>query len=195
LKPDLKLILVFLAGLLAAYLFLPPSNTGDITTYQENEKRYQETFKKKDHEIAVLKGRSETLENTLSNLRHDNDSLTRAKSRVRTVYIQAREATDQNPDSLNLANEVKLGRELIGRQEDHINGLLRYSATQDSLLAVRMEIIQNQDTLLNEWPERFENLRKEKDAQIAKERKKGNRKFWKGFGFGFAARQALEFIP
>lgn len=194
-KFDIKLLLAFSLGLLIMWALLPPSNTGDITPYQENEKRYQETFKKKDHEIAVLKGRSGALEKAVAQAERRSDSLASLKSRVRVVYLEAMEATDQNPDSLNLLNEVKLGRELIDRQEDHINGLLRYSATQDSLLAVRLEIIHNQDTLLSQWPERFENLRAQKDEEIRQERKKGNRKFWRGFGFGFAARQALEFIP
>ena len=193
-KPEIKLIFAFAFGILLMWFLLPPSQNGNIQTYKDNELRYQETFKKKEHQISVLKGRSETLELTLSKAAKVNDSLSQLKSRIRVVYLEAREATDQNPDSLNLLNEVISGRELIDRQEDHINALLDYSAKQDSLLGVRLEIIQKQDTLLSDWQSRFDNIVAQKDEEIKQVRKRGNIKLGRGLIIGAIAGLLLGVI-
>lgn len=175
-----------IALLIVAGSLLPPSRSGDVTEYQEREILLKSQIKRQAMEIRVLKSRDSVREVAYHKLRDSVKTIGNSTEVIKVVYREATRATDLRPDSLNLLNEVRIGRKLITSQEAHINALLALNSEADKLLASKNEIIAAQEIQMVDWEARFNNMVAQKDDEIKQERKRGNKKFFKGVGLGGA---------
>ena len=183
-KTPLLFALLAILFLLALWAILPPTNSGDIKKHVENEAILKHELKRLYFENKTLKSRHSLRAIAYQKSQDSVKILAQKAGKIRVVYRDARTATETRPDSTNLYREVMAGRELIDAQESHINGLLELNAKADSLLGLRLQRIQNQDSTILTLNERFDNMVEMKDKEIKQERKKGNRKFFKGAALG-----------
>ena len=186
--------LLLMAMLIVMGVFLPGSHSGNINEYQEREVLLKHEITRKERLIKSLQDQNNTWSAAYAK---QSDSVKKLLSKTPTIkedYKQATEQTDAKPDIANLANEVKVSRVLIAKQEQDINALLDLNASANKLLDKRLEIIQQQDSLISEQRDRFNNILIVKDQRIKEERKKGNKKFIKGIGVGTAITLVLVLI-
>lgn len=190
-----------LLALLAVILFIVLWQVWPVDLSGELKERGEKELiltKKLDSLNEALNFVSKAHENLTAKYTERGDSVKQLQEKAgktRIIYREAREATETDSTAENVAAELRAARVLIDDQESHINGLLALNSAADSLLSVRLEIISNQSEQIQVLSERLSNTVEMMNAKVDQEHKKGNRKFWRGFGFGFAARQALEFIP
>ena len=168
----LLILLILLLGQM-----LPQSSTSVL---QDNEVLYKTQIKARDLEIKQLKSQDKIVAIRYQRAKDSVKILSEKADEVRVVYREARRATETRLDSTNLYNEVISARLLIDAQESNINGLLTLVSKSDSLLDVRLRTIKVQDVQLIEWEDRFHNMIDIKDEEVKFEKKKGNRKFFKG---------------
>lgn len=173
------------------WYYLSPSNAGDISQYQQNEAIYKHELSRLAFEVKRLKSKDSVLTDMYSRRGDTLRQMEVKTTKVKIIYREVRAATEANPDSVNLYNEVVASRVLIYQQEEHIKAFTRIQHTADSLLAVRAEIMKGQEAQLALWPERFENQRRGFEAQLRKEHKKGAGKLFKGFLIGAVVMGAL----
>jgi hypothetical protein len=172
----LIVILVFLGRI------MPPTNNGSIKEHEAKEAVLRNEIVKRDKVIISMKAKD--AENTKA-YEKERDSLIALVRKPRNAeYVKAVEATDANPDSVNLANEVKISRKIIHEQESHINALLDLNLKADSLLNLRKQIIEAQDLQIADWEDRFNNMVAQKDQELKEERKRGRKRFLKGMAVG-----------
>ena len=168
-------ILVFLSKI------MPPS-PGSVTI--ENEALLKRAIEQSEKKVKALTKKNEDLTASYERERDSLISSTKIIHDKVIVYRKAVEATDLRPDSLNLALESRESRKIIVAQSEHIDALLALNLKADSLLDLRLEIIQEQDSQIQDWSDRFENMVEQKDDLIKKERKRGHKKFIKGVLIG-----------
>lgn len=162
--------------------FMPPSDSGSIKEHEAREAVLRHEIRKRDLTIKDLKSRDQ--QKTKIYERHRDSLISLVRKPRNAEYVKAVEATDAKPDSVNLANEVKISRRIIHEQESHINALLDLNMEADSLLHLRLSIIKVQDAQIADWEERFENMVSQKDAEIKAEKRRGRKKFFKGVAIG-----------
>lgn len=172
--------------LVVLWFMWPQDRSAELKKHVETEAILKHELKRLHFENRKLKSRDSVRSIAYSKVQDSVKELSKLAQKPRIVYKEARESTDQNPDSANLRAEVMAGREIIDAQESHINGLLTLSQKADELITSKMEIIKNQEEQLMKWPERYENMVSQKDKEIKHERKRGNKKFIKGVGLGAA---------
>ena len=175
----LMVILVFFIPI------MPPSSSGDVTEYQANEILLKDKINRSRLEIKALKAKDTEKTRTYERERDSLISRTKVIHESLVVYKKVVEATDLNPDSANMAKEIVVSRKIITDQSNHINALLKLNLKADSLLGVRLDIINAQDIQITDWESRFNNIISAKDAEIKAEIKRGSRKGRRGFGLGF----------
>lgn len=176
---------IVIVVLLVFGLLSPPSQSGDVTKYQENEILLKSEIKRKDIQIKTLKSRDSVWEASYKKLQDSVDKKQEQVTIVRTVYLAQRKVNEANPDSADYKSEALAGRKVIDRQEAHINALLALNLEADKLLASKIEIIEAQEEQISLLSERFDNMITAKDAEINAEIKRGNKKGKRGFGLGF----------
>lgn len=164
----------------------PPDREIELRKHVETEAILKHELKRLHFENRKLKSRDSVRSIAYAKVQDSVKILSEKTAKVRIVYRDARAATETRLDSTNLYNEVIAGRELIDAQESHINGLLDLVHKGDELIASKMEIIKNQDIQLVNWEARYNNMVSQKDKEIKRERKRGNKKFIKGVGMGAA---------
>lgn len=181
--------LVYGVLLIVFLLFLgrimPPSNTDKrLDESKAKEAVLKHEIAKRDLEIKTLKAKDQVISEAFQKERDSLISSTKVIRESVIVYRKAVEATDLRPDSINLLNEVRIGRKIIVSQEAHINALLGLNLKADSLLDVRLSIIKVQDLQLVDWEARYNNVITLKDAEINAEIKRGVKRFFKGVAVG-----------
>lgn len=172
----LIVLLVFLGRI------MPPSDSGSIKEHEAKEAVLRHEIYKRNLTIKDLKNRD--AEKTKIYERHRDSLIALVRKPRNAEYVKAVEATDANPDSVNLANEVKISRKIIHEQESHINALLDLNLKADSLLNLRKQIIEAQDLQIADWEDRFNNMVAQKDQELKEERKRGRKRFLKGMAVG-----------
>ena len=178
--------LLFIVAAFVIGSLIPASNSGDITPYQEKEVLYKEQIKVLSKDLTKLKSKDSVL-SKMYKMRGDTIKLLAENTdKIKVVHREAVERTDLTPDSISLYNEVQISRKLIVAQEAHIQAFTDLQNDADSLIKNQREIIANQEAQLMVWPERYANLEAQKDEGIKQERKKGNRKLFKGMAIGGA---------
>ncbi|HNP06583.1 MAG TPA: hypothetical protein PKN99_03100 [Cyclobacteriaceae bacterium] len=183
-KTPLLFALLAILFLLALWAILPPTNSGDIKKHVENEAILKHELKRLYFENKTLKSRDSLRAIAYQKAQDSVKILAQKAGKIRVVYLDARTATETRLDSTNLYREVMTARELIDAQESHINGLLELNAKADDLLALRLQIIENQDSTILTLKTRFDNMVEMKDKELKQERRKGNKKFFKGAALG-----------
>ena len=171
-------------GLLVLGIFFPPTNGGNITKERERVIILQERIKVAEGQIKALKKQGYLDSIGYAKSREMANSASNTVEVIKVVYRDAVQATDLRPDSTNLLNEVQVSRKIIVAQTAHINALLDLNTKADKLIASQVEIIKGQDNQITLLSEQLDNMVALNKAELKQERRKGNRKFFKGMGVG-----------
>ena len=172
--------------LLVLGIFFPPTNGGNITEEREKVIILQERIKVAEGQIKALKKQGYLDSIGYAKSREMANSASNTVEVIKVVYRDAVQATDLRPDSTNLLNEVQVSRKIIVAQTAHINAMLDLNAKADKLIASQVEIIKGQDNQITLLSEQLDNMVALNKAELKQERRKGNRKFFKGMGLGGA---------
>jgi ABC-type antimicrobial peptide transport system permease subunit len=149
---------------------------------------------------AILTHKLETLQKANTALLSDHEKLTskytlrgdsvkelgHKAAQTTIIYREARTVTDSDSTAENVASELRSARVLINHQETHINGLLALNNAADSLLEVRLQVIDNQSEQIQTLSNMFATSKAQHEEELKQERKIGNKKFFKGMGIGGA---------
>jgi len=183
------LLIILLISLIFNY-----QQKGDNSNLHQNKGRLKGEITRIQQDNRVLKSKDSVLSKAYEEAKAHTEVQYKNVYHVKEVYMKAVERTDLAPDSLSLLNEVRIGRKLIVDQTGHINALLALSSEADKLIASKNQIIANQESELMVWPERLDNIIAIHEADLKTEKRKGNRKFFKGVGVGAAVIAVLVII-
>jgi len=185
------ILIIALVILIIGMLF---NYEGKINKAHENKGRLKGEITRIQQDNRVLKSKDSVLSKAYEEAKAHTEVQYKNVYHVKEVYMKAVERTDLAPDSLSLLNEVRIGRKLIVDQTGHINALLALSSEADKLIASKNQIIANQESELMVWSERLDNIIAIHEADLKTEKRKGNRKFFKGVGVGAAVIAVLVII-
>jgi hypothetical protein len=165
-----------------------------ITQNQEVEIILKKEIAELNKEIQDLKELDSVKDLELVESKKKEKIASKKVAEIDKQYEKAVEATDKLPDSTNLSNEVRESRKKIVAQEGHINALLDVVEKGDERIKSQADIIKSQDIQLINWETRFDNMVEQKDGEIKQEKKRGNKKFFRGMGVGATVATVVIFI-
>lgn len=193
-KTPLSFALLAIILFVVLWVVWPVDRSDELKKAQENEAILLDSIQ------TIQKARNSLLERVKSDsIKHTlemDSAIQAAKKTARTgrIYQEARHATETDSTVENVAAELGAARTHIDTQETHINALLELNSAADSLIKSQRELIANQESELMVWPKRLQNLKARHEAELKQERRKGNRKFFKGAALGAIAVLVLVLV-
>lgn len=182
-KPLLFFIIALIA--LIGFLFLKPSNNP-----HKREQILTDSIRGLKSRITALEKTNLILEDSVKKSRDTVIVAAKEVTKAKLPYNEARKETDLKPDSANQHKELMAARELIEAQDGHIVALTDLTNKLDAVIANQKQIIATQAEAIG----KLDSLVEVKDDQVKEERKRGNRKFFKGAALGALVTVVLVLI-